>query len=115
MREATETLLDEPPTMVLLTTGIGLRAGSAPRRRWGLADQLVDLLASVPVHARGPKAYAAALSLGLPVSRREPTERLEAMLDAITAEPLDGQHVAIQLYGNDAPWAVKTLEMAGAR
>lgn len=115
MREATEALLDAPPDMVLLTTGIGVRSWVGAAETWGLADRLVELLTNVPVYARGPKAYAAALSLGVPVWRREPTERLEAMIDAITTEGVAGKHIAIQLYGNDAPWAVKALDEAGAR
>ncbi len=64
---------------------------------------------------RGPKAYGAAAQLGLPVRRREPTERFEAMVDWVTTERLDGQHVAVQLYGNDTPWALKALREAGAK
>ena len=115
MRAATATMIAEPPTLVLLTTGIGLRSWVGAAEGWGLADELLDVLASVPIHARGPKAYAAALQYGLTVWRREPTEQLEAMVATLAEQRLDDQHIVLQLYGNDAPWAIKTLEEAGAR
>jgi uroporphyrinogen-III synthase len=115
MRAATAALLDEPPSMLLVTTGIGLRAWVGAAETWGLADALLDLLAGTAIHVRGPKAYGAAAQLGLPVLRREPSERFEAMVDWVTTERLDGQHVAVQLFGNDAPWALKALREAGAK
>ena len=76
-------------------------------RDLGLADELLALLGRVRIYARGPKSFAAAVLLTLPVWRREPTERLDAMVAALVDEGIDGQHVALQLYGNDVPWAVK--------
>lgn len=115
MRDATAALLADPPSMVLLTTGIGLRSWLGAAETWGLADELLEVLGGVPIYARGPKAYAAALQVGLPVWRREPTERLEAMVESLTEERLDGQHLALQLYGSDADWATEALEAAGAK
>ena len=73
------------------------------------------MLSTAPVYARGPKAHAAAVQAGIPVWRREPSERLDAMVEHLTARSLAGAHLALQLYGNDVPWAVKALEAAGAR
>lgn len=115
MRDATAALLDDPPDKVLITTGIGLRSWISAAETWGLADPLLELLASVPLYVRGPKAYGAALALGLEVHHREPTERLDAMIALMVEQgDLAGEHLAIQLYGNDAPWATKALEAAGA-
>ena len=115
MRERTEALVDDPPTIVLLTTGIGVRSWIGAAETWGLADELLDLLGRAPVWARGPKAYAAAVQLGLEVTHREPTERLDAMVARLTGRGLAGEHVALQLYGNQVSWAEDTLRAAGAR
>jgi uroporphyrinogen-III synthase len=115
LRVATERLLEDPPTMVLLTTGIGVRGWIAAAESWGLADDLLALLSGAPIWARGPKAHAAAVQAGLPVWRREPSERLDAMIEQLTARSQHGSHLALQLYGNDIPWAVQALEAAGAR
>jgi uroporphyrinogen-III synthase len=115
MREATEALLVDPPTVIVLTTGIGMRGWIGAAETWGLAEPLLELFHRVPVHARGPKAHAAAVQAGVTVFRREPTERLDALVDHLTANDLSGEHVALQLYGNDVPWAVKALGAAGAK
>ena len=115
LRAATETLLADPPTMVLLMTGIGVRSWIGAAETWGRAEELISMLSTAPVYARGPKAHAAAVQAGIPVWRREPSERLDAMVEHLTARSLTGAHLALQLYGNDVPWAVKTLEAAGAR
>jgi uroporphyrinogen-III synthase len=115
LRAATEALLADPPTMVLLLTGIGMRAWIGAAESWGLAEDLLAMLSAAPVYARGPKAHAAAVQAGVPVWKREPTERLDKMIESLTARPLTGAHLALQLYGNDVPWAVKALVAAGAR
>ena len=115
LRSATEALLADPPTMVLLMTGIGVRSWIGAAETWGRAEDLVAMLSTAPVYARGPKAHAAAVQAGIPVWRREPSERLDAMVEHLTARSLTGAHLALQLYGNDVPWAVKALEAAGAR
>lgn len=115
MREATAALFDDPPTILVVTTGIGLRAWLSSAESWGVADELLDLLRATSIHARGPKAHAATVQVGLDVLRREPTERLEALIDWLTTDRLEGEHVALQLYGNDTPWAIKRLRAAGAK
>ena len=116
MRAATDALLASPPDITLLTTGIGVRSWFAAAETWGVAAELADALASGFVCARGPKAVAASLPIGLRVDRREPTEKLDAMIASLDRDgALAGAHVAIQLYGNKVPWAVDALEAAGAR
>ncbi len=115
LRAATDQLLSDPPTMVLLTTGIGVRGWIGAAESWGLADDLIAVLSSAPVYARGPKPHAAAVQAGIPVWKREPTERLDAMVSSLTARSLVGAHLALQIYGNEVPWAVEALEAAGAR
>ena len=114
-RDATMALLADPPTMVLLTTGIGLRSWLGAAETWGVGDELLKVLGAVPIYARGPKAFAAALQVGLPVFRREPTERLHAMVRALVADRVDGEHIAIQLHGGDEPAVTSALAAAGAR
>jgi uroporphyrinogen-III synthase len=114
MRDMTEALLESPPDVVVLTTGIGVRAWIGAAETWGRADDLLAVLARATIHVRGPKAHAAAVQLGLTVSYREPTERLDALVAELTRGRLEGRHVAIQLYGHDVPWAEKALREAGA-
>ena len=115
MRDATDRLLADPPTITILSTGIGLRAWVGAAETWGLADRLLDLLGRTKVLARGPKAYASAVQLGLEVWRQEPTERLHALVSNLSRDSLRGEHIALQLHGNESPEIVDALELAGAR
>jgi uroporphyrinogen-III synthase len=115
LRSATARVIEEAPSIVLLTTGIGVRSWVGAAEAWGSADQLLDVLSAARLCSRGPKAYAAAVQLGLTVWRREPTERLDAMVASLVDSGVEGEHVAIQLYGEPVPWAVEALERAGAR
>ena len=116
LRAATERIVADPPAIVMATTGIGVRGWFAGAQAWGLDGALLDALRQSRVHVRGPKALGAVVQAGLEVWRREATERLDHMIDDLVEhEELAGAHIALQLYGNDVPWAVERLAAAGAR
>jgi uroporphyrinogen-III synthase len=114
LREATEALLAEPPQLVVATTGIGLRSWFGAAESWGLDRALVAALEPARRAARGPKARAALGAVGLPCHLDEPSERLDALVEALVDEGVAGQRVALQLYGEPVPWAVERLAGAGA-
>lgn len=116
LRAATERIVADPPAIVMATTGIGVRGWFAEAQAWGLDGALLDALRRSRVHVRGPKALGAVVQAGLEVWRREDSERLDHMIDDLVEhEDLAGLHIALQLYGNDVPWAVARLTNAGAR
>ena len=51
MREATDALIADPPTIVLLTTGIGVRSWIGAAETWGCADELLAVLTAAPIYA----------------------------------------------------------------
>jgi uroporphyrinogen-III synthase len=114
LRDATDTLLDRPPDLVVATTGIGVRSWFAAAESWGVDGDLRAVLAAARVTARGPKAAAALLGVGVPDPEQEPTERLDGLIDRLVAAGVGGRRVALQLYGEDVPWAVERLAAAGA-
>ncbi|MDQ2648004.1 MAG: uroporphyrinogen-III synthase [Actinomycetota bacterium] len=114
LRAATDAVLADPPSVTILNTGIGLRAWIGAAETWGVADALVAALAGGRVLARGPKAYAAAVQVGLRVWHQEPSERLDLLVAGLSGE-LQGEHVAFQLHGDESPEIVAALEQAGAR
>jgi uroporphyrinogen-III synthase len=114
LRAATEAVIAQPPDYLVATTGIGLRAWFEAAQAWGLAERLSAALTATRVVARGPKASGAAQSAGLEVWASPPSERLDAVVTLLSAEPLQGRRVAFQHYGeHDAP-AVTALAAAGA-
>ena len=114
LRDATEALLAAPPQLVVATTGIGIRSWFGAAESWGVDRSLVAALDGARRIARGPKARAALATVGLPSHADEPTERLDALVDALVAGGVAGRRIALQLYGEDVPWAVSRLDAAGA-
>ena len=64
LRCSTEALLHDPPDIVIITTGIGLRGWLAAAGEWGLADRLNATLSRTRIVARGPKATGAVRGCG---------------------------------------------------
>lgn len=114
LREATDALLADPPQLVVATTGIGLRSWFGAAESWGLDGELVAALDPARRIARGPKARAALGAVGLPCHVEEPSERLDALVEGLVGEGVSGRRIALQLYGEDVPWAVERLAGAGA-
>jgi uroporphyrinogen-III synthase len=114
MRSATEDLLARPPELVIATTGIGIRSWFGAAESWGIDRELADALTPAQRLARGPKAHAALAAVGLPSHVDEPSERLDRLVDGLVAGGVDGRRIALQLYGENVPWAVERLRDAGA-
>jgi len=114
LREATEDLLARPPQLVIATTGIGIRSWFGAAESWGLDRELAGALDPARRVARGPKARAALAAVGLPSHFDEPSERLDRLVERVRDEGLTGVRIALQLYGEDVPWAVERLRDAGA-
>ncbi len=114
LRSATLALIEEPPDYLVATTGIGIRAWLDTATTWGLADRLTAALAQARIVARGPKAAAALQIGGLSAWQKSPTEQMDALIDILRAQPLEGRRVAVQEYGMESPAMVDALAGAGA-
>ena len=115
LRAATDHVLANPPHVVLATTGIGIRSWIGAAESWGSDAALVGALSRAQVWARGPKAQAALVQFGIEPDYREPTERLDAMIEVLVMRgDLRGKRIALQLYGSRVPWAIDRLSSAGA-
>ena len=107
-------LLDAPPDVVVGTTAVGTRAWIAAAWSSGLGSQLVDVLETSSLIARGTKAAGAFLSEGLEVTWRAPGETLSEVLEHLLAMGVGGLRVAVQLHGGECAWFTKALAAAGA-
>src|SRR3982074_2314111 len=84
LRRVTTLLIERPPDVVVVTTGIGFRGWIEAAHGWDVADELTAALASTRILARGPKARGAVRQAGLceewsPESEASP-EVLERLL-----------------------------------
>lgn len=114
LSHATRSLLDEPPDVVVATTGIGFRGWVEAAEGWGLGDALRAALSTTTLLTRGPKAKGAVRAAGL-VERWAPESESNAeVLEYLLESGVDGQRIAVQLHGEPLREFVDTLRGAGA-
>lgn len=114
LHAATERLCAEPPDVVVATTGIGFRGWIEAAEGWGIGADLLRVLGSATVLARGPKAKGAVRTAGLVEAWSPESESGAEMLEQLLRSGVDGQRIAIQLHGEPLPEFTRALRAAGA-
>ena len=114
LRDATTSLLEQPPDVVILNTGIGVRGWLSAADSWGMGEAVVSLLRAARLVARGPKAAGAAVTAGCEVEWRTPSGRLAEVVDYLIDGGIAGCRVALQLDGSECSAAADALRQAGA-
>ncbi|MGH3775436.1 MAG: uroporphyrinogen-III synthase [Pseudonocardiaceae bacterium] len=114
LHAATEQLINHPPDVVVVTTGIGFRGWVEAADGWGLGEALVVALRRATLLARGPKARGAVRAAGLTDAWSPPSESSAEVLEHLLAGDLEGVRVAVQLHGEPLPDFVDALGCAGA-
>ncbi|KEI43605.1 uroporphyrinogen-III synthase [Saccharopolyspora rectivirgula] len=106
--------LEEPPDVVVATTGIGFRGWIDAADGWGISAELLDALRPARLLARGPKARGAVRAAGLPDPWSPGSESSAELLEHLLEQDLTGVRVAVQLHGRPLPDFVDALRCAGA-
>ena len=114
LKASTADVVDHPPDFLLASTGFGMRIWLAAAESWGMRQALVEALGQARVANRGAKAASANTAAGLTEWWRAPHERLDELIGRVSAEPLAGRRVVLQLHGVADPDAVARLAGAGA-
>lgn len=115
MSDALLRLVDQPPELTVLSTGIGVRGVVEAAEYLGLAEQLVDALGRSQVYARGPKAHGAAVTVGIPVHWQTSSGVSgEILAELERTGGVRGRRVAIQLDGGESQPMARALEERGA-
>lgn len=104
LRDNTEALIAAPPDVLVATTGIGFRGWTAAADGWGLANQLIDALASARIVSRGPKATGALRAAGLPEEWSPESESSREVLQYLHEGGIEGLRIAVQLHGATDDW-----------
>ncbi|CAA0103773.1 Uncharacterised protein [Mycolicibacterium vanbaalenii] len=104
LRQRTQALIDNPPDIVVATTGIGFRGWIAAADGWGLATELTAALAKARVVSRGPKATGALRAGGLPEEWSPESESSREVLHYLVEGGISGARIAVQLHGATADW-----------
>jgi uroporphyrinogen-III synthase len=120
LRRVTTLLIDRPPDVVVVTTGIGFRGWFEAAHGWGVADELATSLGSTRIVARGPKARGAVRQAGLCEQWSPESESSAEVLARLLDDGVANLRIAVQLHGAASEWEPNIdicdgLTMAGAQ
>ncbi|WAM15935.1 uroporphyrinogen-III synthase [Rhodococcus sp. JS3073] len=119
LERVTRQIIDNPPEIVVATTGIGFRGWIEAADGWGEAEELGRALASSRLLARGPKAKGAIRAADLREEWSPASESSAEVLDHLLGEGVEGKRIAVQLHGATTEWEpvadfCEVLRCAGA-
>lgn len=97
--EATRRIITDPVAVVVVTTGVGFRGWLEIAEAAGLGDDLVTVLGSTRLVARGPKARGALQAAGLRADWVAESETSAEIADFLLAEGVEDQRIAVQRHG----------------
>lgn len=112
--EDTRALIAVPPDVVVATTGIGFRGWIEAADAAGLAEDLLAVLGSARLIARGPKARGAIQAAGLEADWVAESETAAELRDYLLAEGVSGLRIAVQHHGNGSDGLDEAFAAAGA-
>ncbi|MGC0368164.1 uroporphyrinogen-III synthase [Microbacterium sp. SLBN-111] len=111
----TRHLVDDPPDVVVATTGVGFRGWMETADEAGLHDALAAVIERSRIVARGPKARGAIQQAGFEADWVAESETAAELRDFLLAEGIEGLHVAVQHHGSGADGLDEAFAQAGAR
>lgn len=110
----TRELLADPPSMLVVTTGVGLRGWFEAAESADVDERLREALAGASVIARGPKARGAAQQAGLAVDWVAENGTSAEIAEHLSTLDLQGVRVAVQHHGSGADGLDEHLAALGA-
>ncbi|MDP8937433.1 MAG: uroporphyrinogen-III synthase [Actinomycetota bacterium] len=114
LRQVTLALVEQPPDLLLVTTGLGVRLWFEAAAAWGVDDRLRAALAGSEIIARGAKAASTVRRAGLEVSWRAPRETMDEVVEHVAGRQAEGRRVAVQLFApEDHPSTASLRALAG--
>ncbi|ABI57053.1 uroporphyrinogen-III synthase [Alkalilimnicola ehrlichii MLHE-1] len=105
----------DPPDLLILLTGEGLRRLLSRCEAIGLRDAFLNALSGTSVLCRGPKPARVLQELALTPDRMAVEATTEGVIRTLNGDELQGRRVAVQLYGtNPNQRLMDYLKKAGA-
>lgn len=110
----TRELIDRPPQVVVVTTGVGFTGWIEAVDAVGLAEPMARMLQSARIVARGPKARGAIQAAGFTPDWVAESETSAELRDFLLTEGVAGVRIAVQHHGSGADGLDEAFEGAGA-
>jgi uroporphyrinogen-III synthase len=114
LHAATVRVIDRPPEDVIVTTAIGFRGWVEAADAGGLAPDLLRVLGSARILARGPKGRGAIRAAGLVEDWSAATETTVEVVEHLLAQGVRGRRIAVQQHGLPDDELLDRLTAAGA-
>lgn len=114
LRGALETVIARPPEFTVLTTAVGTRGLVAFAESVGREDALLDAIGASEVYVRGPKAYGAAVAVGIDIGWRTVGEQVAEIVAELSEAARAGARIAVQRDGADRAHTAEALAALGA-
>lgn len=110
----TRELVERPPDIVVVTTGVGFRGWMDAAHEHDLAEQLADALRGSQFVARGPKAHGAIQQAGFVADWVAESETAAEVGEYLLSSSLTGKRIAVQHHGAGSDGLDELLGAAGA-
>jgi uroporphyrinogen-III synthase len=110
----TRKLIENPPDVVIATTGVGFRGWIEAADAAGLAAPLLEVLGRSRIVARGPKARGAVQAAGLNTDWVAESETAAEIIDVMLGEGVAGLRIAVQHHGAGSDGLDEAFLGAGA-
>ena len=114
LRAATDDVITRPVDLFLATTGIGVRAWLDACERWGLLEEVLDVLGRAEILARGPKSVGALRARGLRELWAPESECFDDVLAHLRGRDLSGLRIVVQEHGQSLSMVAHALRRQGA-
>ncbi|WP_324011412.1 uroporphyrinogen-III synthase [Microbacterium sp. JZ37] len=112
--DATRALIDNPPDIVVATTGVGFRGWMEAAFEADLADELAAALSRAQIVARGPKARGAVQQAGFTADWVAESETSAELGEYLVTQGVEGRRIAVQHHGSGADGLDELFESHGA-
>lgn len=113
--ETTRSIIEDPPDIVIATTGVGFRGWMDVAETDGLGEDLLDAISMAQIVVRGPKARGAVQQAGLDVDWVAESETSRELVEFLITEGVAGCNIVIQHHGDGDTRMEKMLTDAGAQ
>lgn len=115
LRADTQSVVENPPYMVLVTTGYGLKGWLEAAEGFGLGEAIRTAIADAKFYVRGAKGRGAVRSLGFEDSGMAAEEVTRALVDLALEVGVEGKRVLLQQHGKPDAAQEQRLVDAGAQ
>ena len=98
LRQVTGEMIESPPDVLVVTTGMGLRRWLDAAATWELDGRLKQALSGTTILARGAKSASAVRGAGLELAWQAPNETMDEVVDHVAAHLPGDCRLAVQLF-----------------